>query len=57
MKRNLTEFECTDCGFIITIPNDIEENEIVKCLGCGLEYVYEDGKLSEILLDMYDAGE
>jgi DNA-directed RNA polymerase subunit M/transcription elongation factor TFIIS len=30
---------CSDCGALLEIPSDCENNEIISCSGCGQEYV------------------
>jgi DNA-directed RNA polymerase subunit RPC12/RpoP len=30
---------CNDCGAEILVPPDIQDNEILSCPGCGVEFV------------------
>jgi len=30
---------CTDCGYEIIVPKDIQDNEVLTCPCCSLEFV------------------
>jgi DNA-directed RNA polymerase subunit RPC12/RpoP len=53
----MTKFLCPDCSAILDVPKDVMEGEIISCSGCGLELVYNRGKLSQIELIGEDFGE
>ena len=49
--------KCPDCDYDIKIPDDVEPNEIVVCVCCGLELIYKDGFLIPLELEGEDFGE
>ena len=58
----MTKIDCTDCGGIIEIPEDVLTGEILSCPDCGLDYVVEeDGTgllvIKELTIDGEDWGE
>ena len=34
-------YECKDCGASIEVPPDVQKDEILSCVDCGLDYVIE----------------
>jgi alpha-aminoadipate carrier protein LysW len=53
---------CTDCGRVIELTNEVSVGEIIECPDCGLEYVateIENGQLAlkELTLKGEDWGE
>jgi hypothetical protein len=32
-------FECKDCGANIEVPLDFQNDEIIGCVDCGLDYI------------------
>ena len=53
----MNERKCDDCDYIIIIPNDVMEDEVIDCPCCGLEYEYKKGELIQLTLDGLDFGE
>jgi alpha-aminoadipate carrier protein LysW len=53
---------CTDCGGVIKMPEDVAVGEIIECPDCGLEYVAAETEngllvLKELTLKGEDWGE
>jgi uncharacterized paraquat-inducible protein A len=54
----MKEHKCPDCDFMIQIPDDVKEGELISCSGCGLEFKYIYGELRELkLIEGFDWGE
>ena len=58
----MTNIDCTDCGGIIEITEDVLVGEIISCPDCGLDYVIEeDGSgllvIKELIIEGEDWGE
>jgi uncharacterized paraquat-inducible protein A len=55
------KYKCKDCEFVIDVPKDVQNMEIVPCPGCGLEMVAHIKKgvitLVALELDGLDYGE
>ena len=58
----MTNIDCTDCGGIIDISEDVLVGEIISCPDCGLDYVVEEGEsglliIKELTIEGEDWGE
>jgi len=54
-------YTCKDCDAVISVPDDIEEGEIIGCSDCGLDYIIknENGSITiqELAIEGEDWGE
>jgi hypothetical protein len=55
-------FECKDCGGDLILPFDVQNDEIIGCEDCGLDYVVEIDEpglvhLLELAIEGEDWGE
>jgi alpha-aminoadipate carrier protein LysW len=62
MGISMINIDCTDCGGMIDIPEDVLIGEIISCPDCGLDYVVEADEsglliLKELTIEGEDWGE
>ena len=54
-------YKCKDCDAVISVPDDIEEGEIIGCSDCGLDYIMKNEKgsitIQELAIEGEDWGE
>jgi alpha-aminoadipate carrier protein LysW len=43
-------YECKDCGASIEVPSDFQNDEILSCADCGLDYLIEVDETGRILI-------
>lgn len=52
---------CKDCDAVISIPDDVEEGEIIGCSDCGLDYIIKNENgcftIQELAIEGEDWGE
>lgn len=48
---------CKDCEAEISIPDDLEEGEIIGCSDCGLDYVMKNENGNIIIQELAIEGE
>jgi hypothetical protein len=43
-------FDCKDCGANLKVPTDVQNGEIIGCIDCGLDYIFELDSSGVILI-------